>query len=44
MNDVVDKSWSSLSSEFTYADWKKRGFSDKIHARAAVAFLTEILV
>ena len=44
MNDIVDKSWSSLSSEFTYADWKKRGFSIKVVARAAVAFLTEILV
>jgi len=44
MNDVIDKSWSSLSSEFTYLDWVKRGFSDKIHAKAAVAFLTEILI
>mgnify|MGYP000020490380 CR=1 FL=1 len=44
MKNVVDKSWSNLPSEFTYVDWKKRGFSDKIHARAAVAFLTEILV
>ena len=45
MNNIIDKSWSSLSSEVTYVDWKKQDFFDgMIHARAAVAYLTKILV
>ena len=43
MNYTVDRTWSSLTSEVTFEEWRKRD-PEIFHARAAVAFLTEILV
>jgi len=43
MNYTVDRTWSSLTSEVTFEEWRKRD-PEIFHARAAVAFLKEILV
>tara|TARA_B110000503_G_scaffold100914_1_gene150922 strand:+ start:4251 stop:4445 length:195 start_codon:yes stop_codon:yes gene_type:complete len=41
MNDAVERSWSNLSSEVTYEEWRKM---EPGAAMANVSFLTEILV